>query len=99
MWKFPDQGSDLSCCGDLNPLHRKGTHLLLFFFFLMAALETWKFLGDGMNPRHSCDLTAAAAMLDLFNHCAGLGIEPASSWILVGFVSGVPQWELRQSDS
>ena len=22
------------------------------------------------------------------------GIEPASSWILVGFVSAVPQWEL-----
>ena len=27
-------------------------------------------------------------------HWARPGIEPASSWILVGFISTVPQWEL-----
>ena len=27
-------------------------------------------------------------------HCAGPGIEPTSSWILVGFIMGEPQWEL-----
>ena len=29
-------------------------------------------------------------------HEARPGIEPASSWILVGFVSAAPQWELPQ---
>ena len=29
-------------------------------------------------------------------HCARPGIEPTSSWILVGFVSTVPQWELHE---
>ena len=27
-------------------------------------------------------------------HWAGLGIESASSWILVGFITAEPQWEL-----
>ena len=27
-------------------------------------------------------------------HWARLGVKPASSWILVGFVTAVPQWEL-----
>ena len=28
-------------------------------------------------------------------HGAGPGIEPASSWILDGFVNAEPQWELQ----
>ena len=36
------------------------------------------------------------AMPESPTHWAGSGIEPASSWILVRFVSTAPQWELPQ---
>ena len=33
---------------------------------------------------------------DPLTHWLRPGIEPASSWILVGFISTVPQWELQK---
>ena len=34
-----------------------------------------KFPGQGLNLNYSCDLPAAAAMLDPLTHCTRLGIE------------------------
>ena len=39
------------------------------------------------TPAHAISLT----------HGAGPGIKPVSSWILVGFVTTEPQWELLQN--
>ena len=37
------------------------------------------------------------AMLDILSHLARPGIEPAFSWILVGFTVAESQWELLDS--
>ena len=38
--------------------------------------------------------TKAHSSARSWTHYAGLEIKPASSWIVVGFISGEPQWEL-----
>ena len=47
---------------------------------------------------HVCDLHHSSRQLQILNPLSK-GIEPISSWILVGFVSAEPQWELQQSFS
>ena len=42
----------------------------------------------------SVTYTTAHGNVRSLNHWAGPGIEPVSPWILVGFVSAVPHWEL-----
>lgn len=41
-----------------------------------------------------CDLHHSSGQHRILNPWARPGIYPASSWILVGFVSTAPQWEL-----
>ena len=41
--------------------------------------------------------TAARGNAGSLTHWARPGIEPASSWILVGFISTLPQGELRKT--
>ena len=80
--------------------------LLPFFFFLVFL---GPYLQHMEVPRPGVELelqmsayTTATATQDLscicktgsLAHWARPGIEPASSWILVGFVSAAPQWEL-----
>ena len=43
---------------------------------------------------HICDLHHSSRQCRSPTHWARPGIEPTSSWILVRFVSTVPQWEL-----
>ena len=38
--------------------------------------------------------TTAHSNTGSLTHLVGPGIEPPSSWILVGFVAAEPQWEL-----
>ena len=45
-------------------------------------------------PSHVCDYTTAYGNARSLLCWARPGIKPASSWILVGFVSAAPQWEL-----
>ena len=42
----------------------------------------------------SAAYTTAQSKAGPLTHGAGLGIEPASSWILVRFISTEPRWEL-----
>ena len=42
----------------------------------------------------SVTYTAAHTNADSLTHWVRPGIEPATSWLLVGFVSTEPQWEL-----
>ena len=42
----------------------------------------------------SVTYTEAHAMPRSLTHCVGPEIEPTLSWVLVGFVSAEPQWEL-----
>ena len=60
IWKFPGQGSNLSCCSQiLNPLHTVGTSnesckfRFCFFLFFCHTHSTWKFQGQGLNMHHS----------------------------------------------
>ena len=46
------------------------------------------------GPSQVLDYTAAHGTTRSPNHWVSLGIEPASSWILVGFISDAPQREL-----
>ena len=46
---------------------------------------------------HICELTTAYGNAGSLTHCVRPGIELASSWILVGFVTSEPQWELLTS--
>ena len=66
----------------------------------------WRFPGKGSNQSYSyqrmpqpCRIqatsetyTTAQGNTGFLTHRARLGIEPESSWILVGFISIVPQW-------
>ena len=47
---------------------------------------------------HLLPISQFSATLDPLTHWAGPGIEPASSWILVAFVSAEPQGELLTID-
>ena len=69
----------------------------------------WKFPGRGQirscscqptpqpqqhgNPTASATYTTVHSNARSLTHWARPGIEPVSSWILVGFISAVPQWE------
>jgi len=46
------------------------------------------------EPSHACDLHHSSWNAGSPAHRARPGIEPPSSWILVGFVSAVPQWNV-----
>ena len=43
-----------------------------------------------------CNLHHSSQQLRILNHWARPGMEPATSWFLVGFISTVPQWELLE---
>ena len=49
---------------------------------------------EGSEP-HLQPTPQFTATLDHLTHGVRPGAEPASSWILVRFISAVPQWELR----
>ena len=44
------------------------------------------------DPSHVCNLNHSNA--ESLTHWARPGIEPTTSWFLVGFVSTAPRWEL-----
>ena len=46
----------------------------------------------------SVTYTTAHGNAGSLTHYVRPGIEPASSWILVGFISAAAQWELRPFD-
>ena len=70
----------------------------------------WKFPGEGLNWSCSCwptpepqqhgiqapsaTYTTAPVNARSLTHRARSGIKPTSSWILVGFITAVPRWEL-----
>ena len=47
------------------------------------------------DPSHVCDLHHSSQLWIL--NPLRPGIEPASSWMLVGLISTVPQWELQNT--
>ena len=46
-----------------------------------------------------CNLHHSSGNTRSLTHWAGPGIKPTSSWILVGFITTEPQWELPHSPS
>ena len=46
------------------------------------------------DPSHICNLYPAHGNNGSLTHWGRAGIKPTSSWILVGFISAKPQWEL-----
>ena len=57
-----------------------------FFFFFGHTCDMWKFPGQGLNPRSSCDLCHSCGNAGSLTHCAGPGIIPTplqrQCWIL-----------------
>ena len=49
---------------------------------------------QGLSFNFSATYTTAHSSPGSLTHRASPGIEPASSWILVGLVTAEPQWEL-----
>ena len=47
------------------------------------------------DPSGVCDLHHRSQQCWILNQLSESGIKPASQWILVGFVSAAPQWELQ----
>ena len=45
---------------------------------------------------HVCDLTIAHGNNGSLTHRARPGIEPSTSWLVVGFVFAAPQWEFPE---
>jgi len=74
-----------------------------FFFFFSLSGSIWRFPGQGSNRSYSqqpmpepqqCQIQAASATYTIahsnagsLTHWAGPGIEPTTSWFLVGFVN------------
>ena len=54
----------------------------------------WSYSTAVLDPSCICDLHHAHGNTGSLVHCARPGIEPASSWILVRFISPEPQQEL-----
>ena len=46
----------------------------------------------------SVTYTTAHSNARSLTHCVRPGIEPATPWFLVGFISTVPQWELQATN-
>ena len=46
------------------------------------------------DPGWVMTYTTAHGNAGCLTHCVGPGIEHQSSWVLVGFVSAAPPWEL-----
>ena len=75
-----------------------------FLFFQGHTCSIWKFPGQGSNESCSCQpmqiqalsatYTTAHGNTRSLTHWVRPGIEPASSWIPVRFVSAKPLWEL-----
>ena len=90
----------------------KKVNSISFWSFSGCPLSTWKFAGEGLNQSFSCwpppqpeqcqiqaasvTYTGAPSNARSLTHREGPRIEPMSSWILVGFVTPEPQWELPQ---
>ena len=84
-----------------------------FFLNKGYTCSIWKFPGYGSNQNYSCQPTpqpeqrriqatsvtysTAHGTTESLTHWAGPGIEPITSWILVGFISSEPQQELKNS--
>ena len=51
--------------------------ILTFFSPYGHIHSVWKFLGQGSNSSHSCDLHYSCGNPGSLTHCTGLGIEPA----------------------
>ena len=88
-------------------MHRFPT--LFFFFFYSHTCSMWKFLGLESNQSCSCPTpqpqqcgiwvtsatyTTAHSNTGSLIHLASSEIKPMFSWILVGFFTAEPQWEL-----
>ena len=54
-----------------------------------TAIATW-------DPSCICDLNHSPQQFLILNSLRRPGIKPVSSWILVGFISLEPQWELQE---
>ena len=84
--------------------------IYIFFFFLGLHPRHMEVLRLGIELELQLPAyTAATAMPDLSHICdyttahgndgfPGPGIEPTFSWILVGFVATMPQWDLPMTD-
>ena len=84
--------------------------VFFFSFFYGCTIGIWKFPGQGVNlscscwptpqpqkcgiPAMSVTYTTAHSNAGFLTHWARPGIKPTSSWILVGFITTEPQWEL-----
>ena len=72
--------------------------LACFFFFFFraagAACGSSQAGGRGWMKATAASLHHSHSKARSLTHWARVGIEPASSWILVGFFSAEPQWEL-----
>ena len=78
------------------PHHVKHTESLsfffFFFFFFFLGLHLWHMEGPGLGDEmpdlsHICELHHSCGNPRSLTHWAKPGLEPASSWILVGFLT------------
>ena len=46
------------------------------------------------DPSHACSLHHSSWQCQILNHWVRPGIEPTSSWILIGLIIAEPPWEL-----
>ena len=76
-----------------QPLHL----LVLLPSFFLGGVFFWAFLG-GTHPWHMevprLGVESNHSHSSARSRRASLGIEPSSSWILAGFLTAEPQWEL-----
>ena len=74
---------------------------MLFCFLFRAALRHIPAYTTAttQDPSPVCDLYHSSWQCRILNPLSEPGIKPASSWILVGFVTTEPQWKLLIIDT
>ena len=86
-------GNDCSLQWDGNIPKMFGVKLSFFFFLRATPTAYGSSQARGRIGAASVTYTTAWGNSRSLTHWEGPGIKPASSWILVGFVSIEPQWE------
>ena len=84
----------LSAYPNLLPLIYAYIYVCIYFSF--SGLQPWHREVPGLGGGMGLQLSAYATAHGNARSPDGPGIEPTSSWILVGFLSAVPQRKLRE---
>ena len=92
------KSEELSVVLEFSETVRSRTDTLIFSLFSFSLQPPplhVKFLGQGSDLSHSCNLSCSCSNARSLTHCAGQGVRPASQGSQAAADPVAPQWELH----